>query len=369
MFLILKTIKSQIIIKNILFIVIIIFIQYCAPSSPKEGTQSGSNNYGWVKIDSVVPSDGFNSNTQNYFTVNTEASIDVNIYPYNSWLVVQIWQGTYLIAESGYLLIPPNPSAVPQLNAIEFGGGWLVDETGDYKLIAKVFNLVADPPQSTSSSSWNNFTIEKFNEDNLTTYTVEYDQCDLQMVYGKADLGYRGEEVINQAFVQAGVKFNFSGIDGTIFGCNIISIDFPDAAFDFVNTNRNQGRNIYLAGVIGFHRSEGNPPWGIHVEGERAALIAYSDINDYAATNPFGTDSDDCDNWTCLTRQAILQGIITHEFGHIFSLGDDGDHSSIWCVMYNGTVGRGPFDNPPGRYLMSNPHFCDTHLDSISLEG
>ncbi|NHZ86656.1 MAG: hypothetical protein GWP19_12380, partial [Planctomycetia bacterium] len=325
-------------------------------------------NYGWVKINSVVPSSGYNSDNQNYFIVNTETNIDATNYPGNSWLSIEIIRGNNTVAYSGYLNIPSNSSGEPQLHEIEFGGGWLDDESGDYKLVAKVFNLVGTEKNSAKSQLYDAFYIDKFDETFLTTYTVEYDQCVSQSVYSYANLGNKGEKVINQAFVQAGVKFDFTGIDGTVSNCERLNYDEASSMINFINDNKNQGRDIYMAGIIGFTSSVIEPPWGVGIQSV-GSLIAYTDINEYSASDPLGINHDDCaeSGYGCNTREFILQGVIVHEFGHLFSLGDNEEHSSIWCAMYYKTLWLGPFSDPPGRWLMQNPHFCDTHLNNISF--
>jgi hypothetical protein len=344
----------------------------CGGSSPPDNSEDGGTGYDDIIISTVElinsPSE---FNNEDSFAVQIKGKAVPQDINRKNRLWFDIERNKEVFTRSNWLEIGSDDTTEKTL---EWGDAWLYSYT-NFKIIPNMITHSNNLVENIVFGNSNPITIYRF-DGSIVVKSVEYDEQQDQTVYSTANLGaYNdGGKAIDQAFNPAGVAINFdNAIDQDTLRQELIKKSQVDL-IDFISSNKNLYRDIYLAGIKGFYT------------GEDSTVIDYSILGvtvfDYS-NNPIGIlISHDANIYFVnsylssienrfISYSKSLQSSIIHELGHFLGkINHPKEHTCLFCIMYSYMIGSEfYYDNMNFDSILKstyiNPHFCSDCLNEL----
>ena len=274
-----------------------------------------------------------------------------------------------------------DPDTDPAEIALEWGGGdhFLLtganENAGKFYIVAYLEKYDENFPGknaqrlSYSFKKSKEITIKKYNYQNYYyTINVEMDQQD--RVFFWEDFS---TATVREAFNPTHKQFVF--IDDELDLKKKYIVDDETKVYEYIQQHKNDENKYYLCGIAGFVFSETDQRLtstlgrtvikGSNEENVYGSLIGMDNIDQVEKISAF--IETDYFYW------AAQQTVVIHELGHQLGLQEaehnyDNHNGNIYCVMYKGIYrdfSDDTGDQYSGRTLMTNPHFCERHVEIL----
>lgn len=347
------------------------------PAPPKSDDGGYDKDEEFTTEVKIFYSPSYYYSTDDFFAVEMQVFLD----PADATKSSRIWfdimnNSSDKVSTSNWLEVDGADQSVKE---VEWGGAWAhgTQDVETYSLYPGAISF--DPNDEVILNDvygeYKTIEIYKFSE-TVTFKSVEYDEQQGQEVYDTADLGdvTDGLRALDQAFNPAGVGIEEFQKDETNLEVKLLNENDKDELISFINTNRNKNKDIYLAGIQGFHTGDNvlNSKLGVTVKDEDGnwlgCLIAHDAIINfvkYIIDLPTNHPEKKFRSY-----KNVHQAVVIHEVGHLLGkFGHPQDHTSYFCIMFDAISDQGLIleeeDLGPVRSTYVNPQFCSNCLAKI----